>query len=137
MFGNIAQATATRKAALTGSGAGARALTEDEKQELMETEGNAMRDAQKPAAFRKTGAKFNQEAWDEAKERVLTEYVRQRYENDKHFKEILDALARQKARLVYFTAGGATDMSGGIKGDVPEGENLYGRALMRVVGLRY
>ena len=109
----------------------------DEVATLIEEEGSAMRDAQKPAAFRKTAAKFNQEAWDAVKERVIADLVRQRYEGDARFREILNALATQKARLVYFTAGGSTEMSGSLKPDGSiEGENLLGRAYMKQVGLR-
>ena len=104
---------------------------------LAEEEGSDMRDAQKAAAFRKTATKFNQAAWDAVKERVLSNLVRQRYEGDAHFREILNALAAQKARLVYFTAGGATELSGSLKSDGSiEGENLLGRTYMKQVGLR-
>ena len=94
-----------------------------------------MRDAQKPAAFRKTGTKFNQEAWDSVKERVLADLVRQRYEGDVHFRDILNALAKLKARLVYFTRGDS-DLSGAEKGGIIQGENLLGRAYMKQVGFR-
>lgn len=109
----------------------------DEVVGLVEEEGSDMRDAQKPAAFRKTASKFNQEAWNAVKERVLANLVRQRYEGDAHFREILNALAEQKARIVYFTAGGTTELSGSLKSDGSiEGENLLGRAYMKQVGLR-
>ena len=139
--GNIAQATEEKRLKLLGGvagGAGARGLSEDQEAELVAEEGLAMRDAQKLAAFKKTGAKFNPEQWDAIKERVLVEYVRQRYEGNAHFREILNAVAAQKARLVYYVAGSANELSGTIKADGSiEGENLYGRALMRAVGMHY
>ena len=109
--------------------------TADEVAALIEEEGVAMRDAQKPAAFRKTGTKFNQEAWDSVKERVLADLVRQRYEGDVHFRDILNALAKLKVRLVYFTRGDS-DLSGAEKGGIIQGENLLGRAYMKQVGFR-
>lgn len=136
--GDIAQATEKKKYELTGAGAAAKPIPEDELAKLVEAEGNAMREASKPAAIRKRRAEFNETAWNDAKERVLVEYVRQRFEGDPHFRAILEAAAAQKAKLVYYTAGTTTDMSGSIKDDGRiEGENLYGRALMRAVGLRY
>jgi hypothetical protein len=91
----------------------------------------------KPAAVRKVGAKMNDEAWLSAEDRVLNEFVRQRFEGDKHFKEILEAVSSVKGRLVYYTAGGSTSLSGAVKSDgTIEGANAYGRALMRLVGLR-
>ncbi len=140
--GNIAQETERKKyelgGAAGGAGAVAKSIPEDELAKLIEAEGNAMREESKPASIRKKGAKFDAAAWDGVKERVLVEYVRQRFEGDLHYREILNAVAAQKAKLVYYTAGTTTDMSGSIKDDGRiEGENLYGRALMRAVGLRY
>jgi predicted NAD-dependent protein-ADP-ribosyltransferase YbiA (DUF1768 family) len=104
---------------------------------FMEEEGNAYREAMKNAAVKKVGAKFNDEAWASAEERIVGEFVRQRFEGDKHFKEILEAVSSVKGRLVYYTAGGSTSLSGSVKTDgTIEGANAYGRALMRVVGLR-
>jgi SAM-dependent methyltransferase len=76
---------------------------------------------------------FNQEAWDEQKESILDEYVFQRYETDEEFQRILEAVKEQKVRLAFYTGPtAANDLGGGI-----EGENLYGRALMALVGTTY
>ena len=103
---------------------------------LVEKEGAEMRDAQKLTTIRKK-AKFNQDAWDAVKVRILADYVRQRYEEDAKFRQILDATAAQKARLVYYTVGGTNELSGSVKDDKIEGDNLLGRAYMKQVGLRY
>jgi hypothetical protein len=63
------------------------------------------------------------------------DYIRQRYEGDAHFSEILAALAAAKTRLVYTGVG--SEMGATVAGDAISGENLYGRALMRAVGLTY
>jgi predicted NAD-dependent protein-ADP-ribosyltransferase YbiA (DUF1768 family) len=102
--------------------------------DAVDEEGVSMRDAQKPAAYRKTATTFNQEAWDAIKERVIADLVRQRYEGDAHFREILNAAAKLRARLMYYTQGGATDLSGTEKGDAIQGDNLLGRAYMKQVG---
>ena len=104
---------------------------------LMEEEGNAYRDAQKLTAIRKL-AKWDPAVWDANRERVLGEYVRQRYEGDIHFRDILNAVKTAGAKLSYYTAGGAGELSGSIKDDGSiDGANLYGRTLMRIVGLTY
>jgi len=143
--GSIHQDIEQKKAALIlGVAAGAagagvpRALTAAELAAFIEEEGNAYRDSHKLPAIRKLGAKWNADAWLAARERVLNTYVRQRFELDGHFKKILEAVSAMKARLVYYAAGTGTELSGAIKSDATiEGENLYGRALLRLVGLRY
>jgi hypothetical protein len=108
----------------------------DDEWALVEAEGAAYRDAAKPAAMRKVGAVWNQAAWDDAVERVLTGYVRQRYEKDATFRAILDAVAKHDVRLVFYIPGAGNELSGNIRADGSiEGANLYGRALMRLVGL--
>lgn len=135
--GNLHQRILAKEQSLTGGGAAARALTEEEVFESMDAEGKLLREAQKPAEMRKAGATFDQAAWDDVKERIMTEYVRQRYEGDAMFRKILDAVAALKGRLAYYTVGTTTEMSGTVKDDAIEGENLYGRALMYQVGLAY
>lgn len=126
--GNIAQETATKRVALAGK--------PDDLAALVEEEGTKMHNAQKPAALRKVKAKFNAEAWEDQKQRILVEYVHQRFTADKHLRDILEAVAHKKGRLVYFTAGGATELSGVVKDETIEGENLLGRAYLREVGFR-
>ena len=105
-------------------------------EENYDKEGAEMRDEQKN--MRKTGAKFQPDAWKTNYTRVLAEFVRQRYERDAHFKEILDTIAKQKARLVYAPPGTLTELSGSVKSEASiEGENGLGRAYMAQVGLTY
>lgn len=110
--------------------------THERTEELTIEEGDAMRDAQKPAAIRKL-AKWDQAKWDASKEGVINEFVRQRYEGDAHFRDILNAVKTQKAKLAYFMAGGPNELSGKVDGETITGDNMYGRALMRAVGLMY
>lgn len=132
--GSIHQKIESRKREVAANG---RALSTEEATMFMEDEGNAYRDALKPAALKKMGAKINEETWAEAEDRLLSEFVRQRFEGDKHFKDILEAVSAVKGRLVFYTAGGSTSLSGSVKADgTIEGANAYGRALLRSVGLR-
>jgi SAM-dependent methyltransferase/predicted NAD-dependent protein-ADP-ribosyltransferase YbiA (DUF1768 family) len=128
--GRIAQETTTRRMNIAGAGA---EPTADQKEELAVEEGEKMREAAKPEKIRKV-AKWNQEAWEAQREQVIVDLVRQRYERDEHFRKILDAVKGQRARLVYFTRG-ANEL--GSTSSANDGLNLYGRALMRVVGLKY
>jgi len=134
-LGNIHQAIIAEKAALTE---GKRVLTPDEEASFSDKEGTALRNAQKPTEIRKTGAKFKADKWDEAAESVLNDYLRQRFEGDAHFRQILEAAATLNVRLVYYVAGGGNELSGTVNDDgTIEGRNLYGRALMRLVGMTY
>lgn len=120
-----------------GASSTRRALTAEEKARLVTGFSESVKDAVKPTAMRTAGAKFSADKWSEEREHILVDYVRQRYEGDVHFKEILAALAAQKARLVY-KATGAAELGGNAKSDgTIEGDNLYGRALMRAIGFTY
>jgi predicted NAD-dependent protein-ADP-ribosyltransferase YbiA (DUF1768 family) len=131
--GNIHQGIEAKRRALN------HAATEDEQAEFVKDEGDAMAEAQriKYKKLGSTAAKFNEEAWTNARERVLTEYVRQRYERDSEFRKILDAVKAKDARLVFSPLGSGNELSGKVDGETISGENLYGRALMRAVGLTY
>jgi len=128
--GNIAQETITKKRALESPSA-------EDLASWAEAEGTQMRDAQKPIAFRRVKAKFDEDAWKAKREAILAEYVHQRFEGDKTFRSYLEAAGHKKARLVYFTAGGATELSASVKDDVIEGENLLGKAYLKEIGFKF
>ena len=131
--GNIHQGIETKRKALN------HAATEEEEFEFIKEEGDAMVEAQR-IKYKKLGgtaAKFNEAAWAEARERVLTDYIRQRYEGDAEFKKILDAVSAKDGRLVYSPLGSGSELSAKVDGETITGENLYGRALMYAVGLTY
>ena len=119
-----------------GAAATQKTLTEKEIADLIEDEGDDMKAAAKPAEMKKQGAKFNPSVWSDNLERVLVEYVRQRTERDAHFNEILAALRAQNARML-FSGGVTNELAGVVKDEVIHGSNLYGRALMRAVGMTY
>jgi hypothetical protein len=111
-------------------------VTSEDIADLYDIEGNMMRDSGKSAAIKKTGAKFDKFAWDAVKERILIDYVRQRFENDTNFRNILIGMQEQRALLVYTAAANELSGSVNIDGHI-NGENLYGRSLMRMIGLMY
>jgi predicted NAD-dependent protein-ADP-ribosyltransferase YbiA (DUF1768 family) len=129
--GNLHQAIVAEEEAL---GAG---INEDQKNELAEKEVKAIFAAMKSKALKTVGIKkIVEEAWEEQREEIIVDYVRQRFESDVKFQEILTALAAQGARLVYSYAASG-DLAGSVEDETISGDNLYGRALMRAVGLTY
>lgn len=110
---------------------------EDALFDLSEREVKGIFAALKPKALKEVGVKkIEAEAWVAQQEEILVDYVRQRFEGDVKFQTILTALGAQKARLVYsYTASG--DLAGAVEDESITGSNLYGRALMRTVGLTY
>jgi hypothetical protein len=128
--GNIAQEFGEKKRSVENPSA-------EQLATWVEEMGVKMRDAQKPIALRKVKAKFDEEAWKAKHMAILTEYVHQRFEGDKTFRKYLEAAGHKKARLVYYTAGGSTELSGTVKDDTVEGMNLLGKAYLREVGFRF
>jgi len=129
--GNLHQAIVAEEEALGA------AINTDQKNELAEKEVKAIFAAMKPKALKTVGIKkIVDEAWEEQREEIIVDYVRQRFESDVKFQEILTALSAQNARIVYsYTASG--DLAGSVDSEEISGDNLYGRALMRAVGLTY
>ena len=100
--------------------------------------GVRMRDAQKPAIIKKTGAIFTPETYVTSVEAPLGAYLKQRYDEDALFRKILDAVKEQKVRLVAYTQAAENEMTGTIAADgTVSGSNLLGRTLMKMVGLKY
>lgn len=95
-------------------------------------EGSKMRLKQKPAEIKKCGAKYKPLDWLEKQEEVIHEYLKQRFQADDHFKKILEAVAKQHAKLVYY-APNSDDLGGTIEGNRIEGNNILGNLLMKLV----
>jgi hypothetical protein len=130
--GNIYQKYLEEKRAL-GADASAEALSA-----LSDELGVKMRDAQKPAILKKTGATFTPETYIAGVEAPLFGYLKQRYDEDAVFRKILDTVKEQKARLVAFTQSSENEMTGTVAKDGSvSGSNILGRVLMKLVGLMY
>jgi len=101
--------------------------------ELLEDEGSEVRELVKPAAMKRLGAKWDESKWLAARDAVMTNYIRQRYETDAEFKRILDAVKAKNGILVFYNGTRASEMGGVIKGDgVIEGQNKLGQMYMEV-----
>jgi predicted NAD-dependent protein-ADP-ribosyltransferase YbiA (DUF1768 family) len=101
-----------------------------------EEEGTEIRKRSTPAEMKKKGAVFDKEKWDSVKAPILQTYVQQRFASDEKFRMILEKVRETGTRLAFYTKG-SSDLSGIIEGDRIVGENIYGRALMALVGTTY
>lgn len=105
--------------------------------EAME-EGAEIRKLSQPNEMKKKGATFDGAKWNAVKNHILMEYLAQRYASDEKFRSILEGVKTFEARLVFYTGSTATNDLGGLsKENSIEGENLYGKALMALVGFTY
>jgi hypothetical protein len=114
-------------------------LKEKEEYALQEDEGDEVRKTAKATEMKKIGAKFDAKKWESELPAILDIYIGQRYEVDARFRAILDAVRAKKAHLVFFTTAKSSGepLSGYVEDDEIKGDNLYGQALMRLVGLYY
>jgi hypothetical protein len=106
---------------------------------LYEEEGSAYRTEASEKGMKKHKVVFNKEKYDSVKESLIADYVRQRFERDERFRKIIQKAGELEVKLVYYTDSKGSNELGGIIQDngTIEGENLYGRALMELVGLGY
>jgi len=86
--------------------------------------------------MQKKGALFDEAKWNSIKAPILQAYVQERFAKDEKFRTILEKVRETGTRLAFYTRG-SSDLSGTIDGDRILGENLYGRALMALVGTTY
>ena len=100
----------------------------DDLSPLLEEQGDAQRDAQKPGSIKESGAKWTPKLWTSAVVKdLLATYLRQRLERDEHFRRILGDVKKAGGSLVY--VGGGGELGGKVVGNEVKGENLYGEAL--------
>ena len=91
-----------------------------------------------PAKLRRTGIEINKELWNERKEQVLIDLLKQRYDRDPVFKQIVDAIRSKKVRVYFYSISGKdSDLAGSLSDDEIRGNNLLGRAIMYHAGLTY
>lgn len=122
----------------TLSAGGARALTAEQKQELIKGERKMVLDAAEPAGFTKYRATFDRGAWDTVKDEVLETGLKYRWEKDAELRKIVEAAKAKGLYLLYYTGPGAGSELGGKRtGDgTLDGENKVGTILMRLAGYR-
>jgi predicted NAD-dependent protein-ADP-ribosyltransferase YbiA (DUF1768 family) len=118
-------------------GAGARPLSEDRDAELLTEEIKEIRAETNLKGMKARKAAFNEVRWDEVKDGLLKEALRQRFERDARFRKIVEAAKAQKKTL-FFTGsassewGGKMTRSANNSGNLLEGENKIGRFIMEL-----
>jgi predicted NAD-dependent protein-ADP-ribosyltransferase YbiA (DUF1768 family) len=109
-------------------------VNDKRKYELLEDEGAEVREFLKPASMKRVGAKWNETKWLEARDAVMTSYIRQRYETDAEFKRILDTVKAKNGLLVFYNGTRPSEMGGLVKeGGVIDGQNKLGQMYMSVI----
>jgi hypothetical protein len=134
--GGIHQEFLRREQTLTAGGS--RALTADQKQDLIKGERKMVLEASDPSSFTKYRATFDRGAWEAIKDTVLEAGLRYRWENDERLRKIVEAAKSKGLYLLYYTGPGAASELGGKRtGDgTLDGENKVGTLLMRLAGYR-
>ena len=85
--------------------------------------------------MKKRGAKFDETKWNDVKDELLTEAVRQRYSKDARFRTILEAAKQQGKTLLFFTGSASSEYGGKqTREKTLEGENKLGKAMMEIAG---
>jgi hypothetical protein len=90
--------------------------------------------------LKRTGIEINKEIWNERKEQALIDLLKQRYDRDPVFKQIVDSIRSKKARVYFYSISGKdSDLAGSVSAGSDEirGTNLLGRAVMYLAGLTY
>jgi predicted NAD-dependent protein-ADP-ribosyltransferase YbiA (DUF1768 family) len=109
---------------------------EKRKTELEEDTLIAIRKQADPKEIKRTGAKFNEAKYLEAREAMMQAYIQQRYDTDSEFKRIMDAVKAKNGILVFYNGPKASETGGIVReGGRIEGQNKLGIMYMRTVGL--
>jgi predicted NAD-dependent protein-ADP-ribosyltransferase YbiA (DUF1768 family) len=136
--GTIHQKFARQRAAEIGVGVGAKQLTPDRDADLLTEEVKEIRAETTQKGMKARKAAFNEAKWEEVKDDLLREALRQRFERDARFRKIIEAAKAQKKTLLFYTGsassewGGKMTRSGNGVGNILEGENKIGRFLMEL-----
>ena len=133
----IHQKFVRQRAAEVGIGVGAKALPDDRDAKLLTEELSEVHDEMRGVAMKRWKAKFDQAKWDNVKDGLLKEAVRQRWEKDARFRTVVEA-AKQQGKTLLFYTGSANSEYGGKRTNVGvlEGENKLGKTIMEIAGFK-
>ena len=121
---------------LLESESGAKPISEKRDKALLKEEAVAVREAIRPAAFKKYRSAFDEAKWATKKDEVLREGLRQRWEGDARFRKIVETARDKGKTLLYYTPGANSANMGGVRkndGRI-EGENRIGKIIMELAG---
>jgi predicted NAD-dependent protein-ADP-ribosyltransferase YbiA (DUF1768 family) len=138
--GSIHQKFLTDRVALTN--AGTKPLSEEEDARLLEAEIAAVKDAMREPFLKRywrgaPGKIVDEAKWATVKADVIEEAITQRWTKDARFRKIVETARDRGKYLLYYTPGAASSNVGGTrstKTGVIEGQNLIGKAIMRLAG---
>lgn len=131
--GQIHQKFIRQRNAERGIGAGMRELSDDRDAKLLTEEVKDIHAETMKKGMATRKAKFNEARWNELKDGLLREALRQRFEKDARFRKIVDAAKAQKKYLLFYTGSALSEMGGKrTKDGAIEGENKVGRYLMEL-----
>jgi predicted NAD-dependent protein-ADP-ribosyltransferase YbiA (DUF1768 family) len=133
--GKIHQKFLRQRDAEKGVGAGAKELTADRDAQLLAEEVKEIHVEMRITGMKKNGVKFDEAKWNNVKDDLLDEAVRQRYAKDARFRTIVEA-AKQQGKILLFYTGSANSEYGGkqTKEKYIEGENKLGKSIMKIAG---
>jgi predicted NAD-dependent protein-ADP-ribosyltransferase YbiA (DUF1768 family) len=116
-------------------GAGAKELTADRDAQLLAEEVKEIHVEMRISGMKKNGVKFDEAKWNNVKDDLLDEAVRQRYMKDARFRTIVEA-AKQQGKILLFYTGSSNSEYGGkqTKEKYIEGENKLGKSMMKIAG---
>jgi predicted NAD-dependent protein-ADP-ribosyltransferase YbiA (DUF1768 family) len=133
--GKIHQKFLRQRDAEKGVGAGAKELTADRDAQLLAEEVKEIHVEMRISGMKKNGVKFDEAKWNNVKDDLLDEAVRQRYMKDARFRTIVEA-AKQQGKILLFYTGSSNSEYGGkqTKEKYIEGENKLGKSMMKIAG---
>jgi SAM-dependent methyltransferase len=109
-------------------------MDDNNKNDLKDDEIISIRNQLKPAEIKRTGAKYNEAKYLEAREDMMQSYIQQRYDTDSEFKRILNTIKDKNGFLVFYNGPRPTEMGGLVRenGQI-DGSNKLGNMYMKVL----
>ena len=105
-------------------------------QQLLKEEDSDVKEGIRPVAFKRYRSTFDEAKWASKKDEMIKEGLRQRWENDKRFRKIVEAARDKGKTLLYYAPGANSSNLGGVHRSTGmiEGENRIGRIIMELAG---
>ena len=121
---------------LVVSDVGKKPISEKNERELLKEEATEVRDAIRPASFKRYKATFDEAKWAAKRDDVLREGLMQRWQHDARFQKIVKAARDKGKTLLYYSPGANSKNMGGVRkadGHI-EGDNRIGKIIMELAG---
>jgi hypothetical protein len=118
------------------SNGGTKQLSEEEDHDILKAELSAVKLGSGTMALKKYKAVVDEAAWATAKDKVIEDAIRQRWDKDARFRKIIEAARNMGKYLLYYSPGTTTNIGGkrDSKTGMIEGDNKIGKAMMKLAG---